>query len=808
MGALKTFRNWIFRFWTTIQVLLMRCLKSMSPLLLQFTSATREGTRQLVHGTVEEEPRVVMKTVERTTPSHRIVHPVRVLARTMLVLQHCSIHIIPIFATITLAYLNLAGFFIGENLAGSTAGIAQNMDRLSLQVVAKLVELFIIASLGVIILDAIRDKMMYGGEGVPLGLVTAPFRIGDISFLFSHEFRAGSRGFQRRRTRWMFALLIVGCALVAIFVGPSTALLLIPSFFESWPGGGASIWLKGVFLPNTLDVSSSWDPRCMSVTHNATLLNDSDRSLASCPWAGFPYLAEALAQSVFSPGAVFYSDYISRRAITLWWGGSDIPIDTVRMSAVGINVAAGAVAQTIGGIWCDAVFNAPQAAPGHRLANLHERSRNGSRGNLDSPLPLVRTECFNASYFANLLEEHGLNMNSTLPFPVITDIPTPPLAAYLIPVNTSQARNIGTQWIPIPDGISNTTYGNTTNNYPSAFLVIRNSSLPMVDPTITCTVEAQWAPGLINHDYLCWGPQGLEGSLTDHYGSMIDWAVTRNVPASGVPDFQSIPSWEHVSLTMDWLNLLTPALDLNRTGHTTLASVLESLPQRGYLFQGVQSPFIAINAIVASFVADGMSRVGFYENNIADLNSTTMCTKVDAPPNPGNNLGDRQSCLWQASSNSWLNLWKDILNYKVQLTPYPPPTPNTGHHFRYYVTVTGWGIQATSVAYYLALTVLFVYVAIALGHIGWTFYRGRISNTWKSLTDFLVLSQASPAPVETLKDTSTGVGSHKTLKTQVRIRNNARVAQGQETLQLLFGEDGENALLEQVLDNKQYGAKL
>jgi len=116
-------------------------------------------------------------------------------------------------------------------------------------------------------------------------------------------------------------------------------------------------------------------------------------------------------------------------------------------------------------------------------------------------------------------------------------------------------------------------------------------------------------------------------------------------------------------------------------------------------------------------------------------------------------------------------------------------------------------MRATTSAYYLALTVLFAYDAIAIGHMVWTAWRGRISSTWKSITDFLVLSQTSPMPADLLKDTSTGVESHKTLKLQVRIRNNAHVVDGQETLQLLFGKDGEDAHLEDVRDNLEYGAK-
>jgi hypothetical protein len=131
MDALKDLRKYTFNCWTILHHLLLRCWKSICGLLLRFWRTICEGTRQLVHGAKEEEQRVVIKTIELTAPRY-------FLARTMVVLQHCSVHIIPILATVTLTYLNLAGFFIGENLTGSTAIVAQNMDRLSLQVTAKI----------------------------------------------------------------------------------------------------------------------------------------------------------------------------------------------------------------------------------------------------------------------------------------------------------------------------------------------------------------------------------------------------------------------------------------------------------------------------------------------------------------------------------------------------------------------------------------------------------------------------------------------------------------------------------------------
>ena len=54
-------------------------------------------------------------------------------------LGKCLIHVPPMAATIALTYFNLAGYFIGSNLEGLTPPSAQAIDRLCLQVTAKLI---------------------------------------------------------------------------------------------------------------------------------------------------------------------------------------------------------------------------------------------------------------------------------------------------------------------------------------------------------------------------------------------------------------------------------------------------------------------------------------------------------------------------------------------------------------------------------------------------------------------------------------------------------------------------------------------
>ncbi|KAK3693060.1 hypothetical protein B0T22DRAFT_504410 [Podospora appendiculata] len=817
MGASKEFRSWVSSFFTTCT----RCSVSFRRGLLQLSSLIHREIYLVIHGAEQETKRAVMRTLKLPAPSHFNPRVVETVAKALLVLRHCSIHIPPMLASIVLTYLNVEGYFIGSDLSGPSTQTFQDISQLCLQVTAKLLELLIVVALGVVILDVVRDKMLHGSEGMPLGLMLSSFRFVDMTFLLSHEFRAGSTGFQRRRTRWGFALLVISCALIAILVGPSTALLLIPVYVKDWPGGGGSVLLNGDLAPSTVDVSPSWDPQCTPTVENMTLLNSGISSLASCPWAGFPYLSEILALSVYNGVPLLYKDAISPREITYWTSAE------WRTFIFGANIGAGAAAQFLSNLWCSAMLGgAPKAGPGTIYANLHQRLRNGTKGNLESQLPLVRAECFNATSYAKSLRKKGINMSGSLPFPIITDLPTPRGAAYIIPFNTTGSplpNSTTTQWLPIPNQRCSTTYGSPTSNYPSAFLVIRTSDIPGLDSTVTCSVKAQWIPGRIVHNYVCWGPQSLKGIPSDDDNDkLLDWATARSPAGQTAADFQRVDAWgETVHLTPAWLNTLTPTLspNVNNTpspngGFTTLSSLLETFAQTDVHRDNARKVIFTFTTMaIASFVADGLSRIAYAENKVNDLNGDTVCTRVDAPPNPGNNLGNTAACRWEVSSSaSTVDLFNDLVTADAVLSPYPTPpiSSRKENTLKYYVTITGWGMKATSAAYYLALTVLWVYVAIALGHISWTWYRGRMSGAWRSLTDFLVLSQTSPAPLaaaDAFRNTSTGVEAHETLRIAVRIRHNAGVEPGRETLQLLVGGDGEDGKLERVLGDVAYGVQ-
>lgn len=104
--------------------------------LNKLSSAIGSTSAQLWRGSINEETKVVRR---------------KSLGSAAL---RCFIHLLPVSVTTTIAYFNLAGYFIGSDLQGVTGEVYQALDVLSLQVTAKLLVI-------VIALDALLISWAY-----------------------------------------------------------------------------------------------------------------------------------------------------------------------------------------------------------------------------------------------------------------------------------------------------------------------------------------------------------------------------------------------------------------------------------------------------------------------------------------------------------------------------------------------------------------------------------------------------------------------------------------------------------------------
>lgn len=132
---------------------------------------------------------------------------------------HTLLHLPPFMTCIVLVILNCKTLYIG---VVPTAGLT------ALQFASKLLEILIQASITSITLAYVRQRLL-GESAFPLGGLIAPFRVTDLSSLWSLELWGmfTSPGLQLwRKTAASF--LIVTVVILAAVVGPSSAVLMIP----------------------------------------------------------------------------------------------------------------------------------------------------------------------------------------------------------------------------------------------------------------------------------------------------------------------------------------------------------------------------------------------------------------------------------------------------------------------------------------------------------------------------------------------------------------------------------------------------
>ena len=149
-------------------------------------------------------------------------------------LLRALIHVVPLSVALCEIILNWNTFYVGS----------ASYNQATYQLMAKIHEIMIQASISAVVFSCIRSEMALG-SGIPFGLLFSGLQITQISYLWSMEFwgalRSGRWGTSRR---WLLVLLIPLSIVLATTCGPASAVLLIPRL-QYWPGGNTDIWLNG-----------------------------------------------------------------------------------------------------------------------------------------------------------------------------------------------------------------------------------------------------------------------------------------------------------------------------------------------------------------------------------------------------------------------------------------------------------------------------------------------------------------------------------------------------------------------------------
>ncbi|RSL60981.1 hypothetical protein CEP54_006452 [Fusarium duplospermum] len=152
------------------------------------------------------------------------------------VFARLGVHLLPILTSVTIISLNLGGLYHGRDTLPGPA-IDFSITSAMLQVVAKLQELLIVASLTSIVFSVIRDQLV-STMGVPLGLLFVGFMFSHLSFFWSMEFWGTLRSQLPLRTKIFTALLLAAAGIIFATAGPFVAVLLVPRI-QDWDASGS-----------------------------------------------------------------------------------------------------------------------------------------------------------------------------------------------------------------------------------------------------------------------------------------------------------------------------------------------------------------------------------------------------------------------------------------------------------------------------------------------------------------------------------------------------------------------------------------
>ena len=129
------------------------------------------------------------------------------------------LHALPFAGVLALIILNVQPHYVGEVNSTKTTAI---------QFAAKLLEILIQSSLAAMLLDFIRTQAL-GESSLPLGRFLAPYRMTDISYLWSLDFWGSITSNVTRSWQGIVSIVVVVASfLMAALVGPASAVAMIP----------------------------------------------------------------------------------------------------------------------------------------------------------------------------------------------------------------------------------------------------------------------------------------------------------------------------------------------------------------------------------------------------------------------------------------------------------------------------------------------------------------------------------------------------------------------------------------------------
>ena len=341
---------------------------------------------------------------------------------------------------------------------------------------------------------------------------------------------------------------------------------------------------------------------------------------------------------------------------------------------------------------------------------------------------------------------------------------------YSSPVSNSPTNHLQFSWFHLNQSFGCVTTGAVLQ---SAWSSDNKSRL-----VVGCSITAHWVYAKVRSDsYTFW--QGW-------YPRSIQFAS--QYPANGsLLENGSLSTHDAIVVDKSWLNALTPATPLSSPGYmdwkpTTIESILsatkitEDIESNGTTLiddwqteDNKNRPGL-LASVIASIFVDGLSRAGVGQLYKAQGSpSHWMLSPYEKKPNFNHLILTNERALKYPSDDDMFSVKFTIrgLNYSTSLTQQ------------------------------LAMTVLFLHIAVAVSYSVWLVARSKSSACWDSITEILVTAQNSKPAFKGLENTAAGIQHSSTFSKKIVVRP-VKIADSQEANHLQFqlteeeaGEDNE-----------------
>lgn len=652
-----------------------------------------------------------------------------------------------------------------------------------------------IASLVSILLHHVRYRLLYpGSHGLPLGLITSPFRLLDTTYLWSRDFLAAAKSPGRQHVSEMITIVIhVFVFILAAVIGPASAISMLPRLGE---------WQLAKTITNAPFYNMTSDfcdhvyqfymdaeladiyPKTITAKFSPEACDYNNLSLPqtnSCPRLGLTDILQGVPlPETTEAGSDLLLDTLEYYEITVQAHNKDLPTRVISLNTfpftsdfelrepgfgaiVDVTTPTDAVLlltkQAIDhylSCWVpDSMVWASFYSGGEWSARFTSYAAPASSGESSSPWkqPYVSSFCSDPRVVDSASDSMTFEFRQNKGTRLYT-------ATLGIEVLHTVLGDIGM-------GFVNSSDLDITPSYtPSAALVFTSQS-----NTTLCLVKAYWIDFTLSGlqfeageslmDNLVWNWQA-EGS--DH-STYVDCSFPYACPFHSEEDwFNHTEAIEIIHLDLDWLQFLDHGTGSDSTSkhgffdkvkRACLGSTILGGDDLGNA--GGNPDLVCMAVGLGAGIAEGLSKVP-YQVGIHALGA------MQGLPTNALALSPWTSSHLSVSTGGGMHgNWTNSI-----LTPSQIKTNSTRLDFMLSQKLHGYSFN--SITLILAFVVLFLYVAIVLVHMSiMTFGTSWSSRAWKTLGEYYILALQSPAPTSVLENTGGGVKASGTWRTQASV---------------------------------------